>query len=125
VRIGVVKLWIPKNRANVVVPNLVLRGIDRIETPIQWSGVTRMVLVILAPTPVVIDTQAQPSAIDFSIDGQLTLRIGALAQVVALAEGEYGARLTAIDAIGAQTEIWNEDHPETPVILKIVDTASI
>lgn len=110
-----------KNRANSVRALVTVRQ-DGVETPVDWANVTRMVLQILSDPVVTIDSTVNPTAIDWSVDGELTLHIGTLAGVVALSEGAYAARLTAYDATGALTEIWNEDHPITPVLIRIRDT---
>lgn len=120
----VVKFTVWKNRGNVFVPTIVVRD-SGVETPISWAGVTRLVLQILSPVPVLVDSDIDTGAIDYSINGQLTARIGDLVQVIAIPEGEYYTRLTAFDALNAEgVEIWSEDHPETPVILVIVDTTT-
>lgn len=110
-----------KDRANAITPLVTQRDELGVETNVNWANVTRMVLSIRAATPVTVDTNVNPTAIDYSTAGELTLAIGELTDVKALAEGDYYARLTAYDATGAETEIWHEDHPETPVILRIRD----
>ena len=124
-RVRPVKFTIFKDRANVIRPIVVVRDASGVESAASWSGVTRMVLQILAAAPVQIDTSTSPGAIDYSVDGELTLHIGELLDVKALADGEYYARLTAIDAVGAETEIWSASHPETPVILRIASAAAL
>lgn len=110
-----------KDRGNTIRPLVTVRDDDGVETSLAWTNVTRMVLSIRASTPVTVDTAVNPTAIDYSVAGELTLAIGELASVKALAEGDYYARLTAYDAAGNETEIWHEDHPETPVILRLRD----
>lgn len=121
-----VKFTVWKNRQNIVTPIIVVRSSGGVEAPISWAAVNRLVLQILTPTPVIVDTDVHPAALDFSIDGELTLRIGDLPQVAAIVEGEYFTRLTAFDALNPEgVEVWSDDHPETPVILRIIDTATL
>lgn len=124
-RIRPVKFTVYKDRANIIRPVVIVRDQDGVESPMSWSGVARMVLEVIAATPILIDTATAPAAIDYSVDGQLTLRIGALLDVVGLADGEYYANLTAIDTLDVETEIWSAGHPETPVILRFVSSADL
>ena len=121
-----VKLHVFKGRNNVATLSVVQKAAGSAATPVDWTGVTRMVLVILSATPIVVDTDVVAAGvIDYSTNGQVGLKLGELADVIALTEGEYNCRLTAFDAGGVDTEILHEDHPRSPVILAIWDTSSI
>lgn len=110
-----------KGRRNTIRPVVTLLDVNGDEQSLPWTNVTRMELSILADPVVDVNTDTNPGCIDYSVAGELTLTIGELTDVAALDEGEYYARLCAYDSTGRRTEIWNEDHPRTPVILRVMD----
>lgn len=120
-----VKLTVYKNRANPVTLAIKQR-VNGVQSDVDFSNVVRMVLTLNpnGSSPVEVDTDTD-AEIDFSTNGQVVFTIGALAQVAAMAEGEYDARLTAVDGAGGKTELLNEDNPQTKVIFVLRDTTSI
>lgn len=122
----VVRLTVYKNRANPVTLSL-KQSVGGVETDVDFTNVTRMVLSLdpNGSEPVVVDSDTDIGAIDFSTNGQVEFDIGELAQVKAMAEGQYEARLTALDAVGNPTELVNEDNLKTAVFFLIRDTSAL
>lgn len=124
----VIKAMVFKNR---IAPKPSLQFIDRspegVETPVSFASVTRMVLKINPndASPVTVDTSVDGAVIDYSVAGTVTFNIGNLSQVVAMTEGDYESRLTAIDGLGGKTELINEDAKSALVLFAIRDTTTI
>lgn len=121
----IVKLTVYKNRTNPVTLSLKSR-LAGVETDVDFSAVTRMILTLNpnAGTPVEVDTQDH-TGIDYSTNGSVVFTIGNLAQIIAMEEGEYNVRLTAIDGSANATELVNEDNPESKVVFVLRDTTAV
>lgn len=81
-------------------------------TDMDFSNVTRMVLAlqpIAGGAEIQADTGVDATYIDYSVNGQLTFKLGDLP---GLTEGDYIARLTAYDGLGDDTEILHEASPQ-------------
>lgn len=71
----------------------------------SFANISRMVLVVLADTPVSIDSDIDGAAFDWATAGQITMNIGD----AGVPEGEYYVRLTAWDGSGNDVELIHED----------------
>lgn len=100
----------------------------QVRTRVDFSSFDRMVLVIAAPTPKVIDSTTLPAAIDWSDPnsvGRLRLVLGTVAGIPT--SGTYPIRVTAIDGTGKAYELVHEDmYPQSGAPqLKFVATSSL
>ena len=121
----VVREQVFDGRTNTVVLLFTLYDpITDTDTPISWTGITRMVLNLYSArgaTPVVVDTATAPAAIDRSVDGQITFKLGGLGIPV----GSYRGRLTTVDALSNKSELFNEQDQHQVVVFDIVSTATV
>ena len=82
-------------------------------TPIDWTGVARMVLTLTRRNDGTVETidTAVNAVIDYTTNGQLTFTLGPLAETRPIAAGTYEAELTSIDGASDETIHISRTHP--------------
>lgn len=123
----VLRVYVGRANAETLLFYTQADGQDRRPQPL--GGVVRMVLVILAPTPVTIDSDDHSAAFDWTTGndpddtGAVTFALGEVPGLPPA--GSYPCRLTAIDSDGDAEELVHERMGAADVRVQIVETSSL